>query len=477
VINATSPGRRRLARRAVRVAVVGLAVGVTCAAGTAAWRAIAVGGDAADRASVLGGSAGGAAATAAVDVLGGSAAGAAVPSTAGLTARLDGMVRGAGLGGQGAAAVVDAATGRTLCGYQADQMMPPASTDKIATALAALERMSGTSRLVTRVVQQPGTDRVTLVGGGDVTLSSDGGSTDPDFRPASMRALAISTAAVLKARGMTSIQLSYDASVFGGPALARSWSAGGVSGSIAPVSGLEADEGRIVPGREFSGRVGDPARAAAEAFAGMLRAAGLTVTDVAAGAAPAGAQPVAQVESPPLTDLVEHMLTVSDDDLAEALGHLVARSAGQPATFDGAAAAALATLRALGIDTGEMQLVDSSGLSHADRISPAALAGMLAVAASAAHPELRATLSGLPIAGFTGTLGQGRFTAASAVGVGVVRAKTGTLDGVATEAGVVEDADGRLLAYAVMADKAPDATVTRRQLDRFAAALVGCGCR
>jgi len=59
----------------------------------------------------------------------------------------------------------------------------------------------------------------------------------------------------------------------------------------------------------------------------------------------------------------------------------------------------------------------------------------------------------------------------------VVRAKTGTLDEVATEAGVVEDADGRLLTYAVMADKAPNAAVTRSRLDRFASELVGCGCR
>ena len=317
-----------------------------------------------------------------------------------------------------------------------------------------------------------------LVGGGDVTLSSNGGSPDPDFHPASLGELAQRTANALKARGTTSVALGYDASIFAGPDLARSWSAGSVSGSIAPVRGLETDEGRVIPGREFSGRYPDPAKAAAAEFASLLGKAGISVSGpVAEVAAPAGAARVVDVESPPMTDLVEHMLTVSDDDLAEALGHLAARAAGLPSTFDGATTATLATLRALGVDTGEMQLSDSSGLSHADRISPAALAEMLAVAASPTHPELRAALTGLPIAGFTGTLGQGRFTAASAGGIGVVRAKTGTLDGVATEAGVVQDADGRLLTYAVMADKAPNAAVTRSQLDRFAASLVGCGCR
>jgi D-alanyl-D-alanine carboxypeptidase/D-alanyl-D-alanine-endopeptidase (penicillin-binding protein 4) len=86
-------------------------------------------------------------------------------------------------------------------------------------------------------------------------------------------------------------------------------------------------------------------------------------------------------------------------------------------------------------------------------------------------------LSGLPIAGFTGTLERGRFTAASVGGIGAVRAKTGTLNGVSTEAGVVEDADRRLLTYAVMADKTSNAALTQARLDRFAATLVTCGCR
>jgi D-alanyl-D-alanine carboxypeptidase/D-alanyl-D-alanine-endopeptidase (penicillin-binding protein 4) len=395
----------------------------------------------------------------------------------GLAARLDGIVSSQTMGGESAAAVVDATTRRVLYGYQADQPMPPASTDKIATALAVLERVAGTRRLATSVVEGSAPSEIVLVGGGDVTLSSNGASTDPDFQPASLETLAQRTAEVLKARGTISVRLGYDASVFAGPNLAPSWSAGSVSGSIAPLRGLEVDEGRIVPGREFSGRYGDPARAAAQAFGAALGRAGVAVGAVNETVAPAGAARVAQVESPPLTDLVEHMLTVSDDDLAEALGHLTARAVGLPATFDGATSATVGTLRALGVDTGEVQLLDSSGLSHEDRISPLALAGMLAVAASPAHPELRAALTGLPIAGFTGTLGQGRFTAASAAGIGIVRAKTGTLDGVATEAGVVQDAEGRLLTYAVMADKAPNAVLTRSQLDRFGAALVSCGCR
>ncbi len=61
-------------------------------------------------------------------------------------------------------------------------------------------------------------------------------------------------------------------------------------------------------------------------------------------------------------------------------------------------------------------------------------------------------MSGMPIAGFSGTLAHRYGLGTAAAGRGVVRAKTGTLDGVNTLAGVVYDADGRLLAFAFMAN-------------------------
>jgi D-alanyl-D-alanine carboxypeptidase/D-alanyl-D-alanine-endopeptidase (penicillin-binding protein 4) len=122
---------------------------------------------------------------------------------------------------------------------------------------------------------------------------------------------------------------------------------------------------------------------------------------------------------------------------------------------------------------------DGSGLSHDNRITPAALAKVVALAASPAHPELRTVLSGMPVAGFSGTLDD-RFDAGTAsAGRGVVRAKTGTLDGVNTLAGAVEDADGRLLAFAFMANQVPASRVDAvlSSLDTLAGTLAGCGCR
>jgi hypothetical protein len=64
----------------------------------------------------------------------------------------------------------------------------------------------------------------------------------------------------------------------------------------------------------------------------------------------------------------------------------------------------------------------------------------------------------------------------ASAGRGVVRAKTGTLTGVSSLAGITTDADGRLLVFAFMSnDVIP--SVVRPRLDAIAAALSRCGCR
>ena len=79
------------------------------------------------------------------------------------------------------------------------------------------------------------------------------------------------------------------------------------------------------------------------------------------------------------------------------------------------------------------------------------------------------------MAGLTGTLSD-RF-AHQPAGTGLVRGKTGSLLGVSSLAGTVVDADGRLLAFAVLADQVPATEAARDALDAVAAALAGCGCR
>jgi D-alanyl-D-alanine carboxypeptidase/D-alanyl-D-alanine-endopeptidase (penicillin-binding protein 4) len=187
---------------------------------------------------------------------------------------------------------------------------------------------------------------------------------------------------------------------------------------------------------------------------------------------------LARVSSPPVAEMIRQMLTESNNVIAENLARQVAIARGQPATFAGAAAAEEAVLRRLGV-TG-ISLVDGSGLSPQDRITPQALVGLITLAARPAQGRLRAALTGLPVAGFSGTLAPGgsAFGETGPAAAGVVRAKTGNLDTVAALAGVAYAANGELLAFAVMADQLTSGGLGQagRQIAGVATALAACGC-
>lgn len=400
------------------------------------------------------------------------------PSRAGLASSLAGALADPALGTV-TVAVSDASTGRLLYGSGETVPATPASTTKLATTTAALTLLGPDHRITTRVVRGAGPDEVVLVGGGDPTLTAlprgSAAAADPGSAPASLRDLAARTATALKAAGTTAIRLGYDTSAYDGPV--RHPYHDGVN--IAPVSALMTDEGRIAPRSSGpAARWSDPAARAAAAFAQLLRARGVTVAAVRPQTAPADATELAQVQSPTLARLVERLLTESDNDLAEAVARQVAMAAGKPVSFEGAAAAVRETLTRAGVPLGGTVLHDGSGLDRQNAIPPVVLTRLLALDASPAHPELRPVLTGLPVAGFTGTL-QGRYTSATAAhgAAGLVRAKTGTLNGVNTLAGLVVDRDGRLLAFALMARGGADAGTVKAGLDRIAVRVAACGCR
>jgi serine-type D-Ala-D-Ala carboxypeptidase/endopeptidase (penicillin-binding protein 4) len=374
------------------------------------------------------------------------------------------------LGTARGAAVVDVATGKRLYGAGAGDALTPASTTKIATAVAALSAMGTDHRLTTRTVLEPGGRELVLVGGGDPTLTAhkDAGGW------ASLRTLADRTAAALKKRGIAKVTLAYDTSLYTGPELHPI----GVNSNLAPVSALTADEGRTDDSDSGpAARVSDPAAGAAAEFAALLAADGITTTTPAPARATGKAATVATVSSPPLSALVERMLTNSDNDIAEALARQTAVATGEPASFTGGAAAIGSQLRRLGLPLTGARFNDGSGLNRDDRLTANLLTALLVKAGAAAHPELRPALTGLPVAGFTGTLSS-RYTGASGAddAAGVVRAKTGTLTGVNTLAGTVVDRDGRLLAFAFLASGTSSPLDAQSALDRTATALVACGC-
>jgi serine-type D-Ala-D-Ala carboxypeptidase/endopeptidase (penicillin-binding protein 4) len=417
-------------------------------------------------------------------VLAASTAGAeGMPTTAGLQRDLAALLQDKALGTV-SFAVTDGATGQLLYGAGENTPATPASTTKLLTALAALALIPGDTRLTTAVVKGTAPDEIVLVGGGDPLLSTlpadqtrvGGLPVDADTAPATVADLAGRTAAALKAAGVVSVKLGYDTSMYTGPLKHAQHDAM----NIAPVTPLMVNEGRIDPKSPDEGpaRVFDPAEQAADAFAAALGAEGVAVRGKPGVAtAAAGAQRLAAVESPTVARLVERLLTTSDNTLSEAMARQVAIAAQQPASFDGASAATRQALEKLGVPMAGVVLHDGSGLHTGNQISPLVLSKVLALAASPDHPRLRPVLTGLPIAGFTGTL-LNRFGAATRAqnGIGIVRAKTGTLTGIHTLAGTVLDTEGRLLAFAVMTRTTAGGEAARAAVDRIVGQLAGCGC-
>jgi D-alanyl-D-alanine carboxypeptidase/D-alanyl-D-alanine-endopeptidase (penicillin-binding protein 4) len=447
------------------------------------------------------------------DVLAPVGASAPLPATSALQAVLGPLLAQSGLGPRVGAAVLDLSTGRLLFGHDAAVGFSTASTTKLLTATAALQVLGPDYRIRTTVVAGQAPGQVVLVGGGDPTLAT---AAPAGFvpAPASLRDLARATAAALRTHGSRSVRLGYDSSLFSGPATAATWPASYLSsGEVAPAAALSVDEGRVgLIAEGPAPRVADPALGAARAFARQLGLAGITVTGApvrttapgstpgsAAGSSPgssgspagspsatatsSGPAPpgtvLASVSSPTLSDLLGWMLSTSDNDLAEAVAHLVARAEGQPADFPGGVTAVTEALGRLRVPTEQLRMYDGSGLSPQTEVEPQVLGDVLVLAASPEHAALRPLLTGLAVAGFTGSLQPPRFDLpATTSASGLVRAKTGTLTGVAAIAGTVEDSSGRMLAFVFVADRVPAAGTlgARVALDRLAAAVASCGC-
>ncbi|MFC7646835.1 D-alanyl-D-alanine carboxypeptidase [Streptosporangium lutulentum] len=139
----------------------------------------------------------------------------------------------------------------------------PASTTKLVTAVASLASLGPDARLSTRVVRGSSPGSIILVGGGDPTLAGPRSSGDPLYypQPTSLSSLARLTAKALKAAGVTKVTVAYDDSLYTGPRTASTWKPNYVpEGSVAPVTALMVDEGRVSPNSHQ--RVSDPSRVA-----------------------------------------------------------------------------------------------------------------------------------------------------------------------------------------------------------------------
>ncbi|WP_237687435.1 D-alanyl-D-alanine carboxypeptidase/D-alanyl-D-alanine-endopeptidase [Arthrobacter jiangjiafuii] len=423
-----------------------------------------------------------------------------LPAADELAALLDAELMVAG-SGEFHGTVLDALTGEVLYDRAGTTPVMPASSLKILTAAAALSSLGAGTRFETTVVagDEPGT--VVLTGGGDVLLGSGASQPEEVVGHAGLQDLAEDTAKALaeaNSGAPETVRILVDDTLFTGPALSPAWNIDDVeAGEAAALYPLAINSAWATEGIQNGPRTDDAALAAAEAFGQALGTAaagyGIAVDPVIErGTAGDGAERLAAVESATVGEQVRQMLLISDNYLAEALARMTALADGAEGSYDGGTQAILSAVSGLGVDTASMVLADASGLGAGTEISARQLARTVQAALTSENNDLRGLASSLPVAGLSGTLSN-RFDdtgledstedadgapAAPESAAGLVRAKTGTLLAVTSLSGFVTDADGRLLAFAFVANGLDANTAqARAAVDAAAAVLAGCGCR
>jgi serine-type D-Ala-D-Ala carboxypeptidase/endopeptidase (penicillin-binding protein 4) len=351
------------------------------------------------------------------------------------------------------AAAVNLATGRTVFLRHPTLALVPASNAKLAVAFASLALLGPEHRLDTIVYGEG-----ELIGStwkGDLVLKGFG---DPTLSRGDLGALArqVRAAGIRQVTGGIEADESYFDSRRTGPA----WRSYYYIGESPPLSALTVDRAR------FRGWVTrEPALSAGSQFRFALRAAGVGVRGrVVAGVADPSAEQLATTTSPPLARIVAYMNRESDNFTAELLlKQLGAVDDGRGTSAAGAQAVREA-LREAAIPLAGVRIVDGSGLSARNRLTAAAVIGILVVAWH--DPRIRpAFVHSLAVAGISGTL-EDRLERPPARGA--VLAKTGTLSGSSALSGY---ARGRW-AFAVIQNGRPVSQFWARQAqDRFASVL------
>lgn len=189
----------------------------------------------------------------------------------------------------------------------------------------------------------------------------------------------------------------------------------------------------------------DPAGVAVSAVKHAMQDANIVVRGTTRiGSAPPDAVPVFTLQSKPLAEIVHDMNKNSNNFIAELLLRtLGAEAYGRPGSREKGARAVAAFLRTCGIDPGPVTVTDGSGLSRSNLLTPSTLVRVL-VRMWGDQRIGSSFVASLPVGGVDGTLRGRMFGAAH----GRVLAKTGHIDGVSALAGYIEDTSEGPVAFA-----------------------------
>jgi serine-type D-Ala-D-Ala carboxypeptidase/endopeptidase (penicillin-binding protein 4) len=347
-----------------------------------------------------------------------------------------------------AAVAMDLSSGTVLFTQNPTLPLAPASNEKLPLTYAALSNLGPAYRIETDVLGEGSQDGTTF----DGTLVLKGGG-DPTLSTAGLRSLAAQVRA-LGVRHVTGGVVG-DESYFDARRTVAGWKPGFYIHESPPLSALSVNRSLART----------PALAAATAFRTALRGAGIAVDgEAAAGRVDDFSVPLAQIDSPPLASIIRFMDKESDNYTAELLLKQLGAVVLDRGTSAAGAAVVLQSLAEAGVPVTGVRIVDGSGLSRLDRLTPNAIAAILRAAWS--DPAVRPTFTAaLPVAGVSGTLHDRLRTPPAR---GRVLAKTGTTSDASALSGYV----GTRFLFTVLQNGHPlPYWWARRAQDRFVQVL------
>jgi len=373
---------------------------------------------------------------------------------------------------------------RTLFEHNADFQLSAAGAMKMLTAYAVLSTIGPDFRYTTKLLAESvPTDGVisgdlVLVGSGDpLLMTADYARSFPDQPMARTPIEDLADAAV--AAGITQVtgavvgvETRYDDERY-----PDSWPSSFASDALSgPLSALLINDGftsypTSVIERESesvaSTAAGDPTKDAAALFDDLLEAQNVVI---AAGSKNASGRDIselteiAEIESPPMRDIIRQMLVYDDNTTAE----LLTRELGIYVNDDGSTAGGTKAIIDVLTDNGLPDIAvprDGSGLDPANKVTCSFMTQLMASAGPAS------SLAGaLPVSGSDGQL-RGRFIGTSADKR--VHAASGLLDGLVSLVGYIEADDGHFLefSYIVNDDEGGDTSALLRPQTKMAVAL------
>lgn len=291
------------------------------------------------------------------------------------------------------AVVVDLKTGKVIYARNSSSALRPASNEKLAVALGALEEIGPRYRIPTRVYGEGKQDgdvwrgRLVLKGYGDPTLARD-----------DLAALA----RAIKSRGIRFVTggIVADENFFDTKRMGPGWKPSYYKEECPPLSALI-----VARGEQTSGHiVDDPALMTAKAFRSALEKAGVDVLRGVSKAKVKGtAARLADVHSPKIMSIVKAMNLDSDNFYAEMLLKELGALHGTRGSSAAGAAVVRRVLKDRGVPLAGVQVKDGSGLSRLDRWPARSIASLL----RSAWADTRISsifYSSLPTAGVNGTL-------------------------------------------------------------------------